>query len=39
MGNEFSVRLDWGIPLIDVDVEEKTWQENGIYFLINYDLF
>ena len=39
MGDNFNARLDWGIPLIDFDLEKRTWQENGIYFVINYDLF
>jgi hemolysin activation/secretion protein len=37
--NDFSARLDWGIPLIDVEGEKKTWQENGIYFSIIYSPF
>lgn len=35
MGNNFTARLDWGIPLVDVDIEKKDWNENGIYFNIN----
>lgn len=29
-------RLDWAIPLISVDVDKTTWQENGIHFSISY---
>ncbi|MGK7935538.1 MAG: ShlB/FhaC/HecB family hemolysin secretion/activation protein [Xenococcaceae cyanobacterium] len=39
IGDNFNARLDWGIPLIDVDSEGNSLQENGIYFLLNYDLF
>ena len=38
MGDDFNARFDWGIPLIDVDIEKRTWQEHGIYFSINYSL-
>jgi len=32
-GDRFTARLDWGIPLVEVDsTEERTWQENGVYF-------
>lgn len=37
--NDFSARLDWGIPLVDVEGEKRTWQENGIYFSIIYTPF
>ena len=32
-------RLDWGIPLVDVDSRDRTWQENGLYFSIESGLF
>lgn len=35
----FSARLDWGIPLVNLDSEKKTWQENGIYFSLEYNPF
>lgn len=39
-GNNFTARLDWGIPLISVDSQSKeTWQENGLYFSIIYTPF
>ncbi len=38
-GSNFNARLDWGIPLVDVDSRERTWQENGIYFTMRWVLF
>lgn len=37
-GDRFTARLDWGIPLVYVDSRERTWQENGVYFSILYNL-
>lgn len=37
--NNFSARLDWGIPLIEIDSEERTWQENGVHFSVEYNPF
>lgn len=34
-----TARLDWGIPLVSVDAEKRTWQENGIYFSITANPF
>ncbi|BAZ28046.1 surface antigen D15 domain-containing protein [Cylindrospermum sp. NIES-4074] len=36
MGDCFHARLDYGIPLIDVKASDKTLQEQGLYFTINY---
>ncbi|MCG6137764.1 MAG: ShlB/FhaC/HecB family hemolysin secretion/activation protein [Nostoc sp. LLA-1] len=36
-GNNFTARLDWGIPLISVQQQNKTWQENGLYFYLQYN--
>ena len=36
-GNNFTARLDWGIPLIDVDSRDRTWQENGILFTVQWN--
>ena len=36
LGNEFTARLDWGIPLVSVNSRERTWQENGLYFSVLY---
>ncbi|MFS0518413.1 hypothetical protein ACEYW6_27360 [Nostoc sp. UIC 10607] len=38
-GENFSARLDWGIPLIRVDSDVRTWQENGVLFSIQYNAF
>ena len=36
LGDRLTVRLDWGIPLIDISARgrERTWQENGVYFSV-----
>ena len=39
MGDDFTARFDWGIPLIDVDSRDRTLQEQGLYFTVNYSLF
>ncbi|MCC5614716.1 ShlB/FhaC/HecB family hemolysin secretion/activation protein [Nostoc sp. CHAB 5836] len=36
MGDRFTARLDWGIPLINIDNSKDTWQENGVYFQMEY---
>ncbi|MEH1870711.1 ShlB/FhaC/HecB family hemolysin secretion/activation protein [Nostoc sp.] len=37
-GDRFTVRLDWGIPLVSVNSSnEKTLQENGLYFSLIYN--
>jgi hemolysin activation/secretion protein len=38
-GDRLSARLDWGIPLVSVDSQQRTWQENGVYFSLVYRLF
>lgn len=38
-GDNFSARLDWGIPLIRVDSSKRTWQENGLYFSVEFNPF
>ncbi|MEP0851893.1 ShlB/FhaC/HecB family hemolysin secretion/activation protein [Funiculus sociatus GB1-A4] len=38
-GNRFTARLDWGIPLVSVKSRERTWQENGLYFSVQYNPF
>ncbi|MBD2348867.1 ShlB/FhaC/HecB family hemolysin secretion/activation protein [Trichormus variabilis] len=38
-GDRFSARLDWGIPLVSVDSQARTWQENGLYFSLVYNPF
>jgi hemolysin activation/secretion protein len=37
LSDRFQARLDWGIPLVDLeDDRNKTWQENGVYFSVQY---
>jgi hemolysin activation/secretion protein len=36
---DFSARLDWGIPLIPIPGEKNNLQENGIYFSVVYTPF
>ena len=38
-GDKFNARLDYGIPLLDVEDTDDTLQEDGIYFSINYSPF
>ncbi|MDZ8032480.1 MAG: ShlB/FhaC/HecB family hemolysin secretion/activation protein [Nostoc sp. DedSLP04] len=38
-GDRFTVRLDWGIPLVSVDSNDRTLQENGLYFSLLYNPF
>ncbi len=35
----FNCRLDYGIPLTDIDSRDKTLQEQGIYFSLQWNLF
>lgn len=38
--DRLSARVDWGIPLINNDdSKDSTWQENGVYLQLEYDLF
>ncbi len=39
IGNAVSVRLDYGIPLIEVDNEGNSLQENGLHFSLRYQPF
>ncbi|HBS69667.1 MAG TPA: peptide transporter, partial [Cyanobacteria bacterium UBA11153] len=39
LGSRFSARVDWGIPLVDVNSSGDTLQEDGFYFSVNYRLF
>ncbi|MTJ50049.1 ShlB/FhaC/HecB family hemolysin secretion/activation protein, partial [Dolichospermum sp. UHCC 0259] len=36
--NKFNARLDWGIPLTENNSKKATWQENGLYFSLTYNL-
>jgi hemolysin activation/secretion protein len=35
-GEDLSVRIDWGIPLVSIDSRNESLQENGIYFSVIY---
>jgi hemolysin activation/secretion protein len=39
MGDKFNARIDYGIPLTDVENSDRTLQEDGIYFSVNYSPF
>lgn len=41
MGDNFSARFDWGIPLVPIPsaLERNSWNANGLYFSINWNLF
>ncbi|MEH2231826.1 MAG: ShlB/FhaC/HecB family hemolysin secretion/activation protein [Nostoc sp.] len=38
-GDDLLVRLDWGIPLISVEGDKRSLQENGLYFSVRYSPF
>ena len=35
-GNGFNARIDWGIPLVDVENQGDSLQENGIHFALDF---
>ncbi|MGK7944432.1 MAG: ShlB/FhaC/HecB family hemolysin secretion/activation protein [Microcystaceae cyanobacterium] len=36
---DFNARLDWGIPLTDFERRKNSWNENGLYFRVQYGQF
>ncbi|MGK7895737.1 MAG: hypothetical protein AB4372_19510 [Xenococcus sp. (in: cyanobacteria)] len=36
VGERFNARIDYDIPLAELDVEKDSLQENGIYFAIEF---
>ena len=39
-GDRFTARLDYAIPLVEVDnPDQDTWQENGLYFSVQWRAF
>jgi hemolysin activation/secretion protein len=38
MGDTLNARLDWGIPLVDIDIEKNSLNEQGIYFSLDFRL-
>ncbi|MEC4813068.1 MAG: ShlB/FhaC/HecB family hemolysin secretion/activation protein [Scytonema sp. PMC 1069.18] len=39
MGDKFTTHIDWGIPLTNINSRDRTWQENGLYFRLEYRPF
>ena len=39
LGNRFNARLDWGIPLVDIETKGDSLQEDGVYFSVDYRFF
>ncbi|BAZ41348.1 surface antigen D15 domain-containing protein [Calothrix sp. NIES-4101] len=39
MGDRFTARVDWGIPLVNIDTSKRTWQDNGVYLQMEYKGF
>ncbi|MDJ0732592.1 MAG: ShlB/FhaC/HecB family hemolysin secretion/activation protein [Nostocaceae cyanobacterium] len=37
--NNFIARLDWGIPLVSANSRDRTWQENGLLFSLQWNPF
>jgi hemolysin activation/secretion protein len=37
--DRLTAKVEWGIPLISIEGNKRTWQENGIYFSVVYNLF
>ncbi len=40
-GDRFTARLDWGLPLVNLAETDRSrrWQDNGLYFSVQYSLF
>ncbi len=38
-GDLLDARIEWGVPLIEVESSDRTWQEKGIYFSVNFRPF
>jgi len=38
-GDNFRVRVDYGLPLVNLDSRRNTWQDNGVYFTVEYSFF
>lgn len=39
MGDRLTARMDYGVPLVKIDSGDRTWQENGLYFSVQYNPF
>ncbi|MBE9187754.1 ShlB/FhaC/HecB family hemolysin secretion/activation protein [Microcoleus sp. LEGE 07076] len=38
-GQRWNARLGWGIPLIDINSGNRSWQERGLYFSLEFQPF
>lgn len=38
-GERWNARLGWGIPLIDIKSSNRSWQERGLYFSVEFKPF
>ena len=36
MAQKLTARFDWGIPLVDIEIEKRTLSDRGIYFSLDY---
>jgi hemolysin activation/secretion protein len=39
LGDRLNARFDWGIPLVTIQGEKRTWQEEGLHLSFVYTLF
>jgi hemolysin activation/secretion protein len=39
ISNSFNARIDWGIPLVELESNGDTLQEQGLYFQVEYRFF
>lgn len=39
VGDRFNARLDWGIPLVELETKGISLQESGVHFSIDYSCF
>ena len=39
MEDNFTARFDWGIPLMEIEDSDRTLQEDGFYFSVDYSPF
>jgi hemolysin activation/secretion protein len=39
MGDRFTARLDWGLPLTEFRVQGNTLSQQSLYFSLNYNFF
>ncbi|MCC3407580.1 MAG: ShlB/FhaC/HecB family hemolysin secretion/activation protein [Microcoleus sp. PH2017_10_PVI_O_A] len=38
-GERWNARLGWGIPVIDIKSSDRSWQERGLYFSVEFKPF